>query len=92
MKRRQVLGTKKVSLTRNFKVSKNSPLVNKNLSKGRKLQRYFPVFGNYYDTVKRFNLESNTYTLKFKDGYTEEITFEDEIDSKELVDRRSICS
>ena len=33
--------------------------------------------GNYYDTVKRFTLERNTYTLKFKDGYTEEIAFED---------------
>ena len=51
--------------------------MNKNLLKGQKLLRHFPGFGNYYGTVKRFNLERNTYTLKFKDGYTEEIAFED---------------
>jgi hypothetical protein len=51
--------------------------VNKNLLKGQQLLRHFPGFGNYYGTVKRFNLERNTYTLKFKDGYTEEIAFED---------------
>jgi hypothetical protein len=77
VKKRQVLGTKKASLTRNFKVSKNALLVNKNLLKGQKLLRHFPGFGNYYGTVKRFNLERNTYTLKFKDGYTEETAFED---------------
>ena len=77
MKRRQVLGPKKASLTRNFRVSKNAFLVNKNLLKGQKLLRHFPGFGNYYGTVKRFNLERNTCTLKFKDGYTGEIAFED---------------
>ena len=77
MKRRQVLGIKTASSTRNFKVSKNALLVNKNLLKGQQLLRHFPGFGNYYGTVKRFNLERNTYTLKFKDGYTEEIAFED---------------
>ena len=51
--------------------------MNKNLLKGQKLLRHFPGFGNYFGTVKRFNLERNTYTLKFKDGYTEEIAFED---------------
>jgi hypothetical protein len=77
VKKRQVLGTQAVSSTWNFKVSKNALLVNKNLLKGQKLLRHFPGFGNYFGTVKRFNLESNTYTLKFKDGYTEEIAFED---------------
>ena len=77
VKKRQVLGTQAASSTRNFKVSKNALLVNKNLLKGQKLLRHFPGFGNYYGTVKRFNLERNTYTLKFKDGYTEEIAFED---------------
>jgi len=77
VKKRQVLGTKTASSTRNFKVSKNALLVNKNLLKGQQLLRHFPGFGNYYGTVKRFNLERNTYTLKFKDGYTEEIAFED---------------
>jgi hypothetical protein len=50
--------------------------VNKNLLKGQKLLRHFPGLGNYYGTVKRFNLERNTHTLKFKDGYTEKIAFE----------------
>ncbi len=77
MKKRQVLGTQTTSSTRNFKVSKNALLVNKNLLKDQKLLRHFPDFGNYFGTVKRFNLECNTYTLKFKDGYTEEIAFED---------------
>jgi hypothetical protein len=69
--KRQVLGTQAASSTRNFKVSKNALLANKNLLKGQQLLRLFPGFGNYYGTVKRFNLERNTYTLKFKDGYTE---------------------
>ena len=47
VKRRQVLGTKKTSLTRNVKVSKNDLLVNKNLLKGQKLLSHFPGFGNY---------------------------------------------
>ena len=77
VKKRQVLGTQAASSTRNFKVSKNALLVNKNLLKGQKLLRHFPGFRNYYGTVKRFNLERNTYKLKFKDCYTEEIAFED---------------
>ncbi len=60
-----------------FKVSKNTLFVNKNLLKGQRLLRYFPDFGNFYGTVKRFNLDRNTYTLKFQDGYIEEIAFED---------------
>ena len=61
VKKRQVLGTKKASLTRNFKVSKNALLVNKNLLKGQKLLRHFPGFGNYFGTVKRFSLEWSCY-------------------------------
>jgi hypothetical protein len=60
-----------------FKVSKNALFVNKNLLKGQRLLRHFPGFGNFYGTVKRFNLDRNTYTLKFTDGYIEEIAFED---------------
>ena len=41
-----------------FKVfSKNTLLVDKNLLKGQRLLRYFPGFSNFYDTVKRFNLD-----------------------------------
>ena len=71
-----MLVTKKVSSTRNFKVSKTDLLVNKSPLKSQKLLRHFPGVGNSYDTVKRLNLECNTYTLKFKDVYTEEIAFE----------------
>jgi hypothetical protein len=41
------------------------------------LLRHFPDFGNFYGTVMRFNLDRNTYTLKFQDGYIAEIAFED---------------
>ena len=65
VKKGQVLGTKTAlaSSTRNFKVSKNALLVDGNLLKGLKLLRHFPGFGNYFGTVKRFNLERDTYTL-----------------------------
>jgi hypothetical protein len=46
-----------------FKVSKNDLFVNKNLLKGQRLIRYFPDFGNFNDTVKRFNLDHNTYKI-----------------------------
>ena len=51
-----------------FKVSKNALLVDKSLLKGQRLIRHFPGFGNFYDTVKRFNLDCNAYTLKFQNG------------------------
>lgn len=51
-----------------FKVSKNALLVDKNLLKGQRLLRHFPGFGNFYGTVKRFNLDCNAYTLKFQNG------------------------
>jgi hypothetical protein len=51
--------------------------VNKNLLKGQQLLRHCPGLGDCYGTVNRFNLERNTYTLKLKDGYTEDIAVED---------------
>jgi hypothetical protein len=53
VKKRQVLGTQAASSTRNFKVSKNALLVNKNLLKGQKLLRHFPVFGSLHVEVQR---------------------------------------
>jgi hypothetical protein len=41
------------------------------------LLRHFPGFGNFYVTIKRLNLDRNIDTLKFQDGYIEEIAFED---------------
>ena len=52
-------------------------LSNKLLLVGRRLLRYFPSVGNFYGTVKRYNLSKDTYTLKFSDGSWEEITFDD---------------
>ena len=58
--------TKKVSSTRNFKVSKTALLgTNKNLLKGQKL---LPLCDG-----KEVQPESNTYTFTFKNDYTEEI-------------------
>jgi hypothetical protein len=39
--------------------------------------RYLPPVGNFYGSVKRYNLSKDTYTLKFLDGSWEETTFDD---------------
>jgi hypothetical protein len=69
----------KVKLNANFsfKVSRTVLLSNKLILVGRRLLRYFPSVGNFYRTVKRYNLSKDTYTLKFSDGFWEEITFDD---------------
>jgi hypothetical protein len=69
----------KVKLNTNFifKVSSTTLLSNKLLLVGRRLLRYFPSVGKFYETVKRYNLSKDTYTLKFSDDSWEEITFDD---------------
>ena len=67
----------KLNTNSSFKVSRTALLSNKLLLVGRRLLRYFPSVGNFYGTVKRYNLSKDTYTLKFSDGSWEEITFDD---------------
>ena len=50
---------------------------NKLLLVGRRLLRYLSSVGNFYGTVKRYNLSKDTSTLKFSDDSWEEITFDD---------------
>jgi hypothetical protein len=46
----------KLNAYSNFKVSRTALLSNKLLLVGRRLLRYFPSVGNFYGTVKRYNL------------------------------------
>ena len=80
----------KLNSNSSFKVSRTALLSNKLLLVGRRLLRYFPSVGNFYGTVKRYNLSKDTYTLKFSDGSWEEITFDD--DMNELINRRCLST
>ncbi len=61
------------------KLSRTTLLSNKFLLVGRRLLRYVPSVGNFYETVKCYNLSKDLAkdTLKFSDDSWEEITFDD---------------